>query len=309
MHWQQKALVMRICAGMPFGDGLYKAGQKLFGRLSAAPMSRLPAHAMMVRWLLEQGFSIENKTFFEVGTGHVPLVPIGFFLCGAEQIITLDLHRRIDHYLIRDSLRWLVLHRADVQRLYSSVVSDDRFSERFDVLTEWCNSPSQFLKKANIEYMAPADAAHTGLPSQSIDFHFSVTVLEHIPPDVLANIFAEAKRILKPTGTAVHFVDPSDHFQHQDQSITRINFLKFSDLEWNRIAGNEFAYCNRLRASDYVRLFQGLGFTIKKIETLTDQESLYSLQNGFPIDSQFHAYTNAELSVTTLRVILHLGET
>ena len=40
----------------------------------------------------------------------------------------------------------------------------------------------------------------------------------------------------------MHFVDLSNHFQHQDQSITRINFLKFSDLEWNRIAGNEFAY-------------------------------------------------------------------
>ena len=106
----------------------------------------------------------------------------------------------------------------------------------------------------------------------------------------------------------MHFVDLSDHFQHQDQSITRINFLKFSDLEWNRIAGNEFAYCSRLRASDYLRLFQGLGFAIKKIETSTDQESVHSLQNGFPIKSQFYAYTNAELSATILKVMLHLEE-
>jgi len=39
---------------------------------------------------------VEGKTFFEVGTGHNPIVPIGFFLCGAEKIVTVDLHRRLD---------------------------------------------------------------------------------------------------------------------------------------------------------------------------------------------------------------------
>jgi len=51
-----------------------------------------------------------------------------------------------------------------------------------------------------------------------------------------------------PTGLSIHF-------QHQDNSISRINFIRFSDNEWTNIAGNQFAYCNRLRVNDYLNLF------------------------------------------------------
>jgi len=70
----------------------------------------------------------------------------------------------------------------------------------------------------------------------------------------IRNVFQEAKRILNPVGGAVHFVDLSDRFQDQDPSISRITCLRFSEAEWERIAGHEFAYCNRLRASDYISL-------------------------------------------------------
>lgn len=134
------------------------------------------------------------------------MIPIGFFLSGAAQAVTVDLHRRIDWGLTRDSLEWIASHRREVQELYADVASGDVFDERFSILVQWRDNPSRFLKEAGIEYLAPLDAAHTDLPSKSIDCHFSVTVLEHIPPAVLADIFAEAKRILKPTGTAIHFV-------------------------------------------------------------------------------------------------------
>jgi hypothetical protein len=308
MRWQHKANIMRVFANLPFGNRLYKWSQKRFGRLRAAPMERLPTQIEMTRWLIEQDMTFEGAKFFEVGTGHIPLVPIGFFLSGVAQTITVDSHQRIDWGLTRDCLAWMVSHRSDVERLYADSVRRDVFSERFAVLKKWQDTPARFLKEAGIEYIAPMDAAHTNLPSQSMDCHFSATVLEHIQPAVLADIFTEAKRILKPTGTAMHFVDLSDHFQHQDKSIAQINFLKFSDSEWNQIAGNEFAYCNRLRASDYLKLFQRLGFAVKKIETSTDQESLNSLLNGFSIDPQFHTYANEELSVTTFRVMLHFEE-
>ncbi len=54
MHWTQKAAIMRLSAGLPFGDRLYKLGQKLLGRLCVDPMSRLPMQVEMVRWLVQQ---------------------------------------------------------------------------------------------------------------------------------------------------------------------------------------------------------------------------------------------------------------
>ena len=76
-----------------------------------------------------------------------------------------------------------------------------------------------------IEYLALMDTAHMRLPDDSIDCHFSITVLEHIPRGNIQRIFLEAVRVLKSGGLAIHFVDLSDHFQHQDPRITRINFF------------------------------------------------------------------------------------
>jgi len=52
MHWQYKAKIMKICALLPAGAGLYKFIQKTFGRLKADQMSRIPAQIEMARWIL-----------------------------------------------------------------------------------------------------------------------------------------------------------------------------------------------------------------------------------------------------------------
>ena len=66
----------------------------------------------------------------------------------------------------------------------------------------------------------------------------------------------------------------SIHFQHQDNFINRINFLRFSDNEWSKIAGNQFAFCNRLRVNDYLNLFNELKFDIVHIEKIIDENSI-----------------------------------
>jgi ubiquinone/menaquinone biosynthesis C-methylase UbiE len=156
----------------------------------------------------------------------------------------------------------------------------------------------------NIVYLAPADAANTDLPDASIDYHISTTVFEHIPGEDIERILKEAKRILKEDGVAIHFIDLSDHFQHQDNSITRINFLRYSEKEWNKIAGNEFAYCNRLRASDYLALFKRAGFDVCRKEVREDKEARESMENGFMVDERFRDYKVDDLCATGLRVAL-----
>jgi len=131
-------------------------------------------------------------------------------------------------------------------------------------------TPECFLKKAQIVYLAPLDATNSPLPENTVNCHFSITTLEHIPEAVLRSIFAEARRILKPKGIAIHFVDLSDHFSHQDDTISSINFLKFSDSEWNHLAGNEFAYCNRLRPAIILSFFLILilRFSAKRLQLM-----------------------------------------
>ena len=68
-------------------------------------MSRFPAQIEMARWILEAGKEVQGERFFEVGTGHCPIVPIGSFLCGAKKVITPDFHRRLDAGILKRSLR------------------------------------------------------------------------------------------------------------------------------------------------------------------------------------------------------------
>lgn len=230
LNWHTKARIMKICAALPLGVQLYKLIQKAFGRLKANPMSRIPTQVEIARWLLEMGKQIEGKTFFEVGTGHCPTVPIGFFLAGAGDIITVDLHKRMEIGILRKSLECMAENREKLWSYYDRITEKAVFDKRMDLINSLKDMPEKFMSEANIQYLAPADAADTNLPDASVDYHISTTVFEHIPRQDIERILKEAKRILKKDGTAIHFIDLSDHFSHQDISISSINFLKFSDL-------------------------------------------------------------------------------
>jgi len=56
-------------------------------------MTRIPEQVKMARWILEMGGKIERRTVFKIGIDHYPIIPIAFFLCGANKVITVDLHK------------------------------------------------------------------------------------------------------------------------------------------------------------------------------------------------------------------------
>ena len=95
--WKTKALVTSIVSGLPGNDRIYQALQRRFGRLISDPFEHLAASAEIFRNL---GHSIQMPTkqpqVFEIGTGHEPLFPISWFLCGSGSIVTVDLHIRLN---------------------------------------------------------------------------------------------------------------------------------------------------------------------------------------------------------------------
>jgi SAM-dependent methyltransferase len=258
----------------------------------------------IANWLHQYNIPNEEKTFFEVGTGHDAIVPVGVFLSGANRVVTVDLYRRLDYNIMKNSLFYLVKNRYLIESFYSNKINSVILNERLDLLSEYWSAPRQFIKMANIQYLAPANAANTNLLDNSIDYHISTNALEHISYEVIRNIFIEAKRILKDKGIAIHFIDLSDHFQHQDNSISRINFLRFSDNDWTNIAGNQFAYCNRLRVNDYLTLFNEVGFDIIHMEKVVDENSMNQIQDGFKINEKFNSYNLEDICTTSLKIML-----
>lgn len=302
MNWKNKAFIMRSCSSIPGGHFLYTLLQKKFGNLNADPWRRVTMQIEMAKWLIDAGITIPGKVFFEVGTGHKPVVPLCFALMGAEKFITVDLNRRMDLNLLKVVLEHLESRRENLEAQWRKFTSEDILRQRFDLLSLHKNDPELFLQKIGIQYLAPADAGNVSFPDESIDCHLSNTVMEHIPPESIVKIMKEAYRLLRNNGTALHFIDLSDHFQHQDSSISAINFLRYTAGEWDRIAGNEYAYTNRLRPPDYLSILSEIPFAVSHIDIRQDPDR--SLNEQVPLDPSFSRYSRKDREAVELRVLL-----
>lgn len=145
-------------------------------------------------------------------------------------------------------------------------------------------SSKKDLLKYGITYRAPFNAENTDLEDGSLSACISTNTLEHIPPDSIKKIFIELHRTLKTSGIVSAKIDYSDHYAHTDKSISLLNYLKYSDSEWNK-HNHSVHYQNRLRHFEYVDLFEMAGFTVIE-ETLEFAESnipdeVVSLWNGY----------------------------
>ncbi len=306
MKWQLKARLQNIVAAMPFlSDELYFAIQRSVGGLRPHlinPLDRMQAAAGMVAWADTVGCDVRDKVVLEVGTGRMIDLPIGMWLCGASRVITVDLNRYLSPKLVSEA-RGFIRRNVDKVVAIFGRTHDPLFQHRLDLLIGTTIPDDALMPAMNVVYMSPADAANLSLDAQSIDLHVSHTVLEHIPPSVLPPILQEARRVLRPGGLLIHNIDPSDHFAHDDASITRINFLRFTEKEWTGWAGNRFMYHNRLRAADYMAIFAECGVRILKEQRLVDERSKSAIDDGFPVWEGFSGRSQVELATTALSIM------
>jgi hypothetical protein len=265
MDWKTKSIVQRVCAAIPvFHEPIYYGIQRAFGRLRAKadPMWLLSEGARLAMSLKDAGMPVPGARVMEVGTGRGLDMPLGLYLCGAASIRTYDLHRYLKPHRVLDSVESIRRNRAKVRDLFVPVLEAEKLDARLQALCD-ATSFEEILRICGIEYMAPADAADTKLAPGTIDIQISYTVFEHIPGDVIVAILKEASRILSPRGVALHHIDPSDHFAHDDASISFINFLQFSEPEWQKFGANQFAYHNRLRVSEYQKIYEAAGHSVE----------------------------------------------
>lgn len=281
---------------------MYGQLQRRFGNLRPDPFGRVPHHVTMLQTLGRAGFDVDGARCLEVGTGHLPTLPILFHLAGAKNVLTVDLHRRVQWDLVRDAMRALSNSVKELVAIYEGLVDEVDIRKRLQTMSNYSDRPADFLTYAGIEYLAPADAAVLPEPADSFDLHFSTTVLEHIEPSALTLILREAARVLRVDGVALHIIDPSDHFAHSDESISLINFLRFSGREWDKIAGNEFGYCNRLRAPELLGIFSEVGLDVITNRAVVDDNSLREIESGFPLDPSFAHFTPRELCTVKMEV-------
>jgi hypothetical protein len=230
----------------------------------------------LIEMLRDCDFNVAGKVGLEIGTGWVPTIPIIHSLCGVERFYLADVVRYMDEHTFNLAKQNILLH-ADL------IEHELRVSQHS--LQSWI-SDARTIHDLKLEYLAPI--RWDALTMESIDYMISRAVLEHVEAEQISDLLSCVFRALKPGGLMANIINNSDHFQHSDRSISRLNFLKFSATTWSVICALS-GQQNRLRHSDYRRIFRSAGLKIIYEERRVDQDALITLDK-LSIDTTFSRY-------------------
>ncbi len=225
----------------------------------------------------------------EIGTGWVPTIPYLFHAAGAGEIVMTDVEELIDAHT----------HAAAKAFVAKNI---DEIADQLNLSAD--------VARANLErpfaglYMCPFDRSRVA--ARSIDVVYSRTVLEHISPPTLEHILSDGRDYLAPGGLSIHVIDNSDHFEHRDKSLSRINFLRYPDWIWRMTHLNIQSYQNRLRHSDYIRLFQQAGYDLLHVEGEAHAGCLEELKT-MKLAPRFKGYTPNDLATLTSLIVARNG--
>jgi SAM-dependent methyltransferase len=303
MNWKRKALIQNAISILPssLSYDLYYWLQRNFGGLKVDdPMNRFAAGIKTWNIIKGLGYDPKEKTFFEVGTGRVPVIPLAYWLMGAHQTITVDLNIYLKPDLISECINQINNRAKDIEHLFGDLIVKERLDNLLSLCEASVFSIDSFLDLTNIRYLAPCDASQMGLDDNSVDFHTSFTVFEHIPYSILQKILKEGNRIVKSNGLFVHQFDYSDHFSHSDSSISPINFLQYSDSSWAKYASNRYMYMNRIRHDDFISILHSSDQNILVDEPFVNSEILEMLESKkFEVHEKFKSKSNRTLAITS----------
>ena len=246
---------------------------------------------------------ITNKVVLELGPGWTLIGAIGFSIFDAKYIICSDQIKHINAKLINRVLRVVKENRVDICRI-CNLNSVELLRKIDDIKNAACLN--DLLKKLRIVYLAPSNAASLDVQSKTVDIYYSYGVLEHIKPYQLKKIIKESRRIIKKTGISFHSIGLHDHYTGLGFENS-VNFLRFSSTSWNFWTGNPISYHNRLRASDFKRLFTSFDFKVLSSDEVVNHVDLMAL-NTLQVDESFSTKDINDLAISAMKIFLKPNE-
>lgn len=304
MDWRVKGGIQKVLGRVPFGERLHYELQKRAGGLREFDReltAKIEDWRLMVTHLRSVDLPVAGNRFLEMGTGWYPTFPFCLYLTGAKSVITVDLNRYLKPELtLRMTAalaRFTPMLAMATGRPEPQIAEDQRKLEA-------AIRRGASLEEATggvVAYRAPSDASATGLPESSLDVVFSNSVLEHVPGGVIERCLGETDRILRPGGVVFHSVNCGDHYAYADRSIHQLNYLQFSDADW-QAWNNEFLYQNRLRAIDFIDMTRKAGFMIELDTSRPHPKRLQQLET-IKVHPQFARYSREQLAITSIDLI------
>jgi 2-polyprenyl-3-methyl-5-hydroxy-6-metoxy-1,4-benzoquinol methylase len=240
MDFRLKALAFRALE-LPGGDSAHYFMQRHVTRTWPRPAKALDALTSKAQRFLREYAEHAGGTpdsVLEVGAGRDLAVPLALRRFGVSKVVSIDTSKLARLDLVRHAARH-ILHGEYEPNSWGDL-------ERF-----------------GIYYHAPSEVGDRNTP---VDCSCSNEVLEHVPEDQLPPLLSSLRKITR--GLTVHSIDYSDHYARSDGGLSRLHFLLYTDEEWKKYNPAR-QYVNRLRHSDYLRLFREAGFEIIKETSIT----------------------------------------
>lgn len=239
MGWRIAVAKRAVVARLPFGERLRRMKRRHFGYAPDAANLRGTIRNFddMSACLARAGHSFAGGVVLEIGSGWFPTIPILSVMAGAEHVIMCDVAEHMDEGTIAATFEFL-------ERARPSAPIGGRRS--------LAAMPISFLRLDSLEALA----------DRSIDCVVSRAVLEHLTVAEIRSLLRRLAPKLRTDGLMVHLIDHSDHLEHDDDSITPINFLTWSARKHALINTLMKGGENRLRHREYAALFESCGYRV-----------------------------------------------
>jgi hypothetical protein len=302
MDWRIKALIFKTASLLPGSIQLMDFYRVHFGRMASFPVTRrFDAASKMLAMVRSSGVDFKSARFLELGAGWQPTIPVLLYLAGARHILMTDIKRSLGPITVGSAVRQYIEHS---ERL-AEMVGRPADAVRSDLAKLLPNDPDRWqscFEHSGLTYLAPLDLAGDSLPEKSIDVIFSNSVLNFVPVAMLKRMIAQMRRMLAVNGVCCHNITIGDEFTVADPNITIANPIRFSKRQWRFWGQNRILHQNRLRPSDYVKLFEQAGFVIESCDIEADEAVLPRLKD-MSIHHDFQQYPPLELAARHAKII------
>ncbi|MBI1402184.1 MAG: hypothetical protein GC147_03090 [Porphyrobacter sp.] len=289
--WQVRIAANSLKACVPFQAALRRVKHAIRpprpGQHHDLVLDGIRDQLAMIR---KAGGQIAGARVLEIGSGWIPVAPLLYRLAGAREVILSDQHRLLHARSVEAAVAFLESRRARLEDEFG--IAPERIREVLDVPLD--GGLDAMLRALGLAYAVPLDAQAIG---GTIDMAYSHTVLEHVPPAALAEIFALVRGHLKPGGLFCNGIDNSDHRRGYDPAVPLVDFLRYSEIGWKLLCINPQDYTNRLRHSDYVELLGDAGFRLIDSEVHVSRREMERLEPA-ALPERFRAKSAADLCTT-----------
>jgi len=304
VRWLAKAGLQKLLGLVPGASTLNYRLQLRSGGLPFSDEKVLERVAEAVRHFeayRQHGPSVEptEARFFEFGAGWDLAVPLTYHLLGVARQTIVDIEPKLRLELTNDVIAKLARNSSAMEALAGRTL--DRLSP------VPVRSVEELEQRFGIEYQAPADVRHTGLPAGSFRFVSNTNTLEHIPEGEIGAILRECRRLLAPDGVISSSIDMQDHFSYFEPSLSPYHFLRFSDRTW-RLLSSPLNYQNRLRRPDYLRLFRDSGLEVVSERCTRPKAGVAQLESMRLAKRFREGYALDDLAVGSMHVVARAAQ-